>query len=68
VSIKVREWLKALRLYSQTTHEDRLDIDRETCKSVRLPLRSDAGGCRCGADVECLPRYNADVQSNAKTR
>jgi NCAIR mutase (PurE)-related protein len=29
MSIKVREWLKALKLYDQTTHEDRLEIDRE---------------------------------------
>jgi len=29
MSIKVREWLKSLGLYSQTTHEDRLEIDKE---------------------------------------
>ncbi|MFB0522187.1 MAG: hypothetical protein ACETV1_00320 [Candidatus Bathyarchaeia archaeon] len=29
MSIKVRLWLKALGLYGLTTHEDRLDIDRE---------------------------------------
>lgn len=29
MSIKVREWLKLLRLYDQTTHEDRLEIDKE---------------------------------------
>jgi len=29
MSIKVREWLKALGLYGQTTHEDRLEIDKE---------------------------------------
>ena len=29
MSIKVRLWLKALGLYELTTHEDRLEIDRE---------------------------------------
>jgi len=29
MSIKVREWLKALGLYGQTAHEDRLEIDKE---------------------------------------
>jgi len=29
MSIKVREWLRALGLYDQTTHEDRLAIDKE---------------------------------------
>jgi len=29
MSIKVRLWLKALGLYWLTTHEDRLEIDRE---------------------------------------
>ena len=29
MSIKVREWLRALGLYGQTTHEDRLAIDKE---------------------------------------
>jgi len=29
MSIKVREWLRALGLYGQTTHEDRLEIDKE---------------------------------------
>ena len=29
MSILVREWLKQLGLYWQTTHEDRLEIDRE---------------------------------------
>jgi len=32
MSIKVREWLKALGLYGQTTHEDRLEIDKEVEK------------------------------------
>lgn len=29
MSIEVRLWLKALGLYGLTTHEDRLEIDRE---------------------------------------
>jgi hypothetical protein len=29
LSIKVREWLKLLKLFDQTTHEDRVRIDRE---------------------------------------
>lgn len=29
MSRKVREWLRALGLYGQTTHEDRREIDRE---------------------------------------
>ena len=29
MSIKVKLWLKALGLYELTTHEDRLEIDRE---------------------------------------
>ena len=29
MSVKVRLWLKALGLYGLTTHEDRLEIDRE---------------------------------------
>ena len=29
MSQKVRERLRALRLFEQTTHEDRVDIDRE---------------------------------------
>jgi hypothetical protein len=29
MSYKIREWLKRLNLFSQTTHEDRLEIDRE---------------------------------------
>jgi len=29
MSILVREWLKQLGLYWQTTHEDRLEIDKE---------------------------------------
>ena len=29
MSIKIREWLKALGLFDRTTHEDRFEIDRE---------------------------------------
>ena len=29
MSRKVREWLKAMRLYEQTSHEQRLAIDKE---------------------------------------
>jgi hypothetical protein len=29
LSQKVREWLMLLQLFDQTTHEDRLEIDRE---------------------------------------
>ena len=29
MSVKIRLWLKALGLYELTTHEDRLEIDRE---------------------------------------
>lgn len=29
MSCKIREWLKLLGLFDRTTHEDRLDIDRE---------------------------------------
>ena len=29
VSQKVREWLKLLQLFDETTHEDRLEIDME---------------------------------------
>ena len=29
MSRKVREWLRLLELFDQTTHEDRVEIDRE---------------------------------------
>jgi len=29
MSCKIREWLKRLGYFGQTTHEDRLEIDRE---------------------------------------
>ena len=29
MSTEVREWLKLLKLFDQTTHEDRVTIDRE---------------------------------------
>jgi len=37
MSKKVREVLKMLGLFDQTTHEDRLEIDREVERETGLP-------------------------------
>jgi len=37
MSKKVREVLKMLGLFDQTTHEDRLEIDREVERETSLP-------------------------------
>ena len=36
MSQKVREWLILLQLFDQTTHEDRVEIDREIERRTRV--------------------------------